>query len=99
MGKHGFWQAAVSLDGTHAQWRTFVSLTPVFILIPILVSSHTAASVEAHAEPWSVLPHAEGKSIHPRAQLGSCSSSRRGRLCLPHALVGGSLFGFSHAAS
>ena len=39
MGKRGFWQAAVSLDGTHAQWRTFISLTPVFIL-PMVGYSH-----------------------------------------------------------
>ena len=48
MEKRGFWQVAVSLDSTHAQWRTFVSLTLVFIL-PMVGFSHD----------WSVLPHAE----------------------------------------
>ena len=64
MGKRGFWQAAVSLDGTHAQWRAFVSLTLVFIL-PMVGCSHVW-SVSPHAEPWSVLPHAEGNFAHPR---------------------------------
>ena len=67
MGKHGFWQAAVSLDGTHAQWRTFISLTPVFIL-PMVDCSH-GWSVSPHAEPWSVLPHAGVGYVFPGVLL------------------------------
>ena len=35
----GFGRMLSVLDGTHAQWRTFVSLTPVFIL-PMVGYSH-----------------------------------------------------------
>ena len=75
--KRGFWQVAVSLDSTHAQWRTFVSLTLVFIL-PMVGCSHVW-SVSPHTEPWSVSPHAEPWSVSPHAELWSV---------LPHAWVG-----------
>ena len=86
----------------HAQRRfvppvSFLTLTQregrsVFILTQAVGRApHRACSLWAVCSPlWSV---------HPRAQAGSCSSSRRGRFCLPHALVRGSLFGFAHAAS
>ena len=47
-GKTWVWQAAVSLDSTHAQQRTLVSLMLVFIL-PMVGCSHA----------WLVLPHAQ----------------------------------------
>ena len=48
----GFGRLLSVLDGTHAQWRTFVSLTPVFIL-PMVGCPHG----------WSVLPHREVGSV------------------------------------
>ena len=73
MGKRGFWQAAVSLDGTHAQWRTFVSLTLVFIL-PMVGCSH-GWSVLPHTEVcssslWPIDSRAESEAISPHAQAG-----------------------------
>ena len=52
-GKTWVWQAAVSLDSTHAQQRTLVSLTLVFIL-PMVGCSHA----------WLVLLHAQAGIVH-----------------------------------
>ena len=65
MGKHGFWHATVSLDGTHAQWRTFVSLTPVFIL-PMVGCPHV----------WSILPHAKTNKLFSCSLAFSHSQER-----------------------
>ena len=51
-GKTWVWQAVVSLDSTHAQQRTLVSLTLVFIL-PMVGCSHA----------WLVLPHAQARIV------------------------------------
>ena len=68
-GKHGFWQAAVRGDDTHAQWRTFIFLMVVFLLPMVSYSHglliflrHRAAAVFSHAQGLHIgLAHAGSK--------------------------------------
>ena len=83
MEKRGFWQVAVSLDSTHAQWRTFVSLTLVFILL--MVDCSRGESVAPHAEVYS----SSGWPVDLCAEVRLFSLTRRmklscrDRVCFP----------------
>ena len=98
-GGRQFWEAVVSSDGTHAQQRTFVSLTPDLhspVLLMVCSSFSHAEKVWFFLTRRSIHSHAGARRetvcsfltwLFIRAHEWSCSLSR----------MGGSLAHFRHA--